>query len=486
LAWRAVAALALPVIVGCQTNNTERDIMARERRMQEDQMYAMEDYISQYQKLVCRYRSENATLRQQLQGERCFQQERRQPQPMPTPKNGKSSPKNGPRIDVPSTPNNQQKPATPQLETPEVPSLKETTPTNGGRTPDRATRFNNRQFQKPRILAASYNESTSKPEGSKSGGGAPTGVELTSGGAMVGEAAFAAGESSVPQSTVESFASNGNADESPAEVLLSGEVIANDNGGGPRLMIDVEPFTSAGQVVPFDGSVSLMLLSSDDGGGQRAVARWNFGPDEVQAAMDPAGTEPSMRFYVELPAGAEVGQATELWARLMPQAGAKLLAHASVELSQPGVFSSRTDKLWPSEESVITASYTEPSTETANTDSSENTEAADKMPHVDTVVNAADWTIARPGKPANLPADSNAKWRASSEQIPIVESKAIAAAPKRSATQPAKKSKSPSPAPPDIAERPAWSPERPSGSTLKVKEEGAAEVSSRPAWSSTR
>src|SRR5215211_3933533 len=66
-----VAGLALIVlaIVGCQSN-AERDLIARDRRMQEDQMWAMQDYIQQYQQLVCRFRSENASLRRQLNDDR--------------------------------------------------------------------------------------------------------------------------------------------------------------------------------------------------------------------------------------------------------------------------------------------------------------------------------------------------------------------------------------------------------------------------------
>ena len=34
--------------------------------MQEDQIYSMQDYIHQYQQLVCQYRNENASLKRQL------------------------------------------------------------------------------------------------------------------------------------------------------------------------------------------------------------------------------------------------------------------------------------------------------------------------------------------------------------------------------------------------------------------------------------
>ena len=44
------------------------------------------------------------------------------------------------------------------------------------------------------------------------------------------------------------------------EILLTGEVVANDDGGGPRLAIEVVPFDATGRVESFDGKVSLMLL----------------------------------------------------------------------------------------------------------------------------------------------------------------------------------------------------------------------------------
>ena len=67
-----------------------------------------------------------------------------------------------------------------------------------------------------------------------------------------------------------------------------------------------------------------------------------------------------MRFFVELPKETPIDAATEFWLRLVPRDGPKRLTHAKVELSQPGVFSSHTNKIWPAEEAVIAANYTEP------------------------------------------------------------------------------------------------------------------------------
>src|SRR4029079_7848953 len=82
------------------------------------------------------------------------------------------------------------------------------------------------------------------------------------------------------------------------DVLLSGKVVANDNGGGPRLEIDLESFDQSGPSARFDGNVSLALLTSE-GGVQHRIARWDFGPDDVRAAVDSTASKPTMRFRVE-------------------------------------------------------------------------------------------------------------------------------------------------------------------------------------------
>ena len=55
-----MAALAI-ALAGCQSGG-QSDLVTRELRMQEDQIYAMEDYLSQYQQLLCELRAENARL----------------------------------------------------------------------------------------------------------------------------------------------------------------------------------------------------------------------------------------------------------------------------------------------------------------------------------------------------------------------------------------------------------------------------------------
>ena len=127
-------------------------------------------------------------------------------------------------------------------------------------------------------------------------------------------------------------------------------------------MIDIESFDQSGRIAQFDGNVSLALITSE-GGVQRRLARWDFGPDDVRSAVDTTASKPTMQFRVELPAGTKVDGATELWAKLAPTNGARLFSHAKLNLTKPGVFSSRTDKVWASEESVVAASYVDTSTQ---------------------------------------------------------------------------------------------------------------------------
>jgi hypothetical protein len=418
----AAAVLALFAITGCQ-NNADRDLIARDRRLQEDHLYAMEDYVSQYQQLVCQYRSENAALRRQLAEETGVTTERNLE---PTPRSQPSGPTRQPtpQIEAPTAPGRSTKPPVkPNTKGPDVPPLGQGALINPNGSvpplPDAQLATYNASVYQLRPNTAGHQESTK---------------------------------------------------EDSHDLLLSGEVVANETGAGPRLMVDVEAFDQSGAVAPFEGNASLMLLSKNDDGGMHKLARWDFGPDDVRAAVDSSTSEPTMRFHVELPPDMQITGATELWVKLTPASGGKLLSHAKVDLSQPGVFSSRTDKIWKSEESVIAASYTETPVEPT----------AGPVIAINAPIKESAWATAEPGKPANLPTDSGepgAGWRASNELIPTVvaSSASSGTTPKNISTSSEAKAKDV--APPRVAQRPSWTPERNGRSSPPVK---------RPSWSVTR
>jgi hypothetical protein len=422
-------------IAGCQSNS-ERDLMARDRRTQEDQMWAMQDYLQQYQQLICRFRSENASLRRQLNDERSAPVVEREPQPVPRTPSNPPATNRAPNLPGSPPPGIEKQTPSPNIEMPDIPPLKQ------GASIDTRNRY-----QSP----AERESGQSEPDRY---------AQLASYEPPV--------DGPAARATSEPAASGTNISATSPDVLLSGEVIANDSGGGPRLMIDIESFDKSGHVAKFDGNVSLALLTSE-GGVQRRLARWDFGPNDARSAVDTTASEPTMRFRVELPAGTQVDGATELWIKLAPTNGARLFSHAKLNLAKPGVFSSRTDKVWASEESVVAASYVDTSTQPAETTAT---------------VNESEWSTAKPGRPAILPPESEEAtggWKAASGPLPAaVESTkpptTIWSEPQKSIQPASIQPASIKAAPVEVARKPPWTPDRPGTQSHAVG----------PSWSATR
>jgi outer membrane murein-binding lipoprotein Lpp len=318
LARKATLALCCAVVApllvaGCQSN-AQFDQAARELRMQEDQLYAMEDYVTQYQQLLCKYRSENAALKRQL-AERGVT-----PRTSPTQDRSLVTPPatGGPDIEVPAAPPTNGAPMEPPLDDPDVPPLGDTT--------------------------------------------------------------------------------------SVDSLMLRGEVVANNEGGGPRLVVEVEPRDAAGQSTVYDGALSLMLVEPNDDIGPMKLGRWDYRPNDVQTATDPTGER--IRFQIELPEDTPLPKASELWVQLV-QDGSRVVAHAELDLQQPSTFASTDDEspyqVAMEDRAVISAVYND----------------GGEVPPVRSEVLDAGWSIARPNEPAGIPGEGESEeWRASSEPPP--------------------------------------------------------------------
>jgi hypothetical protein len=419
--WTLLCAVLAPWASGCQSN-VQHDLVARELRMQEDQIYAMEDYLAQYQQLVCKYRSENSALRQQLRARD------EDTLPAPRPSSGRrdgGGATGGPAIEAPRPGTNGTRP--PQdLEVPEVPPLKETTSFDAG-----------------------------------------------------GEASLAAGESPEAEGAVQPVSGSEPAPRGRRieSVWLHGEVLENVDGGGPRLLVEVEPLDAAEQSVKFRGALSLMLLAPDAGGAPQSLARWDFAPDEVQSAFDEAAG-PMARFQLELPADTPISESTTIWVRLLPNGGEKRLAHAAIDLSGPGQFSSVSPSPRPAEE--ITATPRQLENATGN-DGLSGTAA------METDFNEGGWATATPGNPANLSdakEESSGQWRASSEPMPVAAARSRPARPKPRIDRTPRKSELPRPVAADVLKPPGWSSDRPDGASPEGPRTATRE--GRPRWSATR
>jgi hypothetical protein len=273
--WLLAGCAGVLLAGGCQSAS-QSDLIARERRLQEDKIYALQDYLADYQQLLCQYRAENAALRDQL---------------------GISAEAGGAGLDPPSARSRNGPPARPPR------------PRQGnepGPLPD---------FEVPRLDVPRIEAQSSLDEESAAAPANEQAIALVS----HDQAAPAAGP--------------------PLRVWLSGEVVANESGG-PRILVDVAALSDAGRAMAFAGPVSLMVLAPQGTGPPQNLARWDFSPEDARAAAEESPDPYAMRFRLELPADAAISQPAELWVRLLHEGGGKLLAKVPLDLARPHSFAS--------------------------------------------------------------------------------------------------------------------------------------------------
>ena len=264
-------------------------------RQQEDKIYAMEDYLAQYQQLLCEARQENARLRRELA--------ERKTSPTPTPADT-TGPKpwspdrdGGPAINPPGVPSSP--PATTPAGPPDIEPAEPLDDASG--EPD-----------VPPLDATSLRD-----------------VDLPSGEDQLRR------EPEVLMVWAEDPAPG-----PPRHVWLNGQVFPGDDRSGARLLVDVEPLADGGGPATFAGELSLMLLDPAAEPGSRSVARWDFSAAQIEETAERVANGRAMRFRLQLPPDAAVSGPVELWVRLVDDKAGKLLAHADVELGKRDQFSS--------------------------------------------------------------------------------------------------------------------------------------------------
>lgn len=431
-------ALLVTVVVGCQSGG-QHDIVVRELRMQEDQLYALENYLAQYQQLVRQYRSENASLRRQL-AEVNGAADGILSSPRDGESTGRSSGAGGPTLPKTNGRPQQETPAAPNdtdRAEPEIPPLEPMPPPASSSAASTA-------FAPASALAAE-----------EAGRAIVTQVRLVE---PVPNASAAAG-----QATSHCYS-------------LHGEILANDTGGGPRLVVDVEAEDSFAASEPSDDTLSIMILERPANAVPHSLARWDFTADEVRDSMTISDGRRLMRFYLELPNDFVSAAVTEIWARIVPQVGEKILVHADLNLQTPGQFSSQRDEL----NSIGAVRH-----ELANRNEPREAVPVAALQPLD----ESEWTIARPGEPAvgKLLSEPSEDWRASlAPSLPSKVAEASVVKPPRKVPSAAQLSGVK--ATPQQYVRPTWSPDRAGGkSTLSGRTaRHSTPPAHRPAWSPTR
>ncbi len=313
-----LALLSLFMATGCQKDVSQRDAYIRELRMQEDQIYELQDYMTEYQELLRRKRRENSRLQEQLAS-----------QSTTAPSHRSASEEGGERIDDDIDDDTDERSL---LDRP-----------GKAKTTDDETGIPKIDLGEPAMPEIDLGEPTTGPEElpeikARSGGvlrDRPTAVRQVS--------AYVAVEQDIEEESVDTetlFT------PPPVPIKLANscalyaeQIPVEPNGqekrSGAGLMVIVEPLTHEGSAGAFAGQVSLMLLDPIAGDNEKEIARWNFTPEEVEAAWRDASRR-VLDLPIAAPATVPIGRPLELWVRLLPiQRDQKILTHTGIELVDP-------------------------------------------------------------------------------------------------------------------------------------------------------
>lgn len=101
--------------------------------------------------------------------------------------------------------------------------------------------------------------------------------------------------------------------------------------GEATLVALVRPTAPGGEPARVDAQVSLLLARPDN---QQKLAQWDFTPQEIAAAWRVGVARPLLNLEIVLPDGVPMDEPLELWVRITDADGAKVLKRAEVVLNQ--------------------------------------------------------------------------------------------------------------------------------------------------------
>ena len=409
---------------GCQ-NGGQQDLVVREMRMQEDQIFAMQNYLEDYQKLICKYRAENAALKRQVAEARSSKQAPKEVDPSPEeePRQQSTPPKDVDQDqDSESKPNSDiemKLPPAPEIEDPAVPPLDTTKSTQADLNWGQEEELQTGRADSQVVTAAAIEPIVASEEAAPS-------ENTTETEPLVERVAL------IETTKARGLQPGSHLAHSSDLIWIHGEVVVNDTGGGPRISVEIEPLENAIGPGPFVGRAEVMVLNPTEEGTPQPVARWNFAADEVQAATSDSDDGRTIQFRLELPVETPPLGPVELWVRLLPAEGGKLLASVPLDLQQPGQFSSintdatsrhggeRVESLIPGHSQIPLASH----------------KPAPLHPRVAKSVDGDGWTTALPGEPSDAQCMAESQWRPSSEPIPAIVQAFVPASPNLAPAQP--------------------------------------------------
>ena len=303
--------------VGCNSGKQlQRDLVQRELRLQEDEIYRLEDYLETYQQKVRSLRKENSELKQQLAvgGDS-------------TAAPGASGTRDDNRLPASDDPlsNNDEEQVDKGFVPPEVPSIDFGTPTDPPVSPDGDYPVPPGNDAPPFQPPTSPATSSTLPEEVV----APLPTANTP---LLEPLRFA-----IQDETAKPI--GGYLVESPPvqQPLATIQHLGIQSEPGPpepdgqaTVIVRVIPEQANGKPLAFRGEASVMLrTAAAEQSPQVRVARWDYSSAEVtESAVESADGTMPLEFLVGLPANTPAGESLELWVRLVDAAGNKALGQA--------------------------------------------------------------------------------------------------------------------------------------------------------------
>ncbi len=294
----AVAIAIVVCAVGCRNNNSQREIFVRELRQQEDEIYQLEDYLAEYQQIIKQNRAENAKLRRELEELRGAKKATGDGQRInELPFGGAAGDRSPTPASSPDRVNGDGEMPPIELGDPVMPDI------------DLGTPISPEELNAPGEL----------PEGLQGARRLPAAMQLAS-------AESDNSEFIPPPLPVE-----------PADsVALYAEQAPTESQGDVQigLLAIVEPLRRDGGAGEFHGTLSLLVRDPLDDSEQPELARWDLSIEQVEEGWRD-GNRRVLDFALAMPPETPVGRPLELWVRLQPEGGEKLLSHTTIELSPP-------------------------------------------------------------------------------------------------------------------------------------------------------
>lgn len=291
LATRLCLVAMAASMLGCRNNASQRDAYIRDLRMQEDQIYELQDYMTEYQELLRQQRKENHRLRQRLEKQS-------------TGADGDDA----------------------QQDDDERSLLDRAVPIDSSNSGD--TQLPEIDLGEPDLPEIDLGEPL--PSGGAEELPAQPRDDLSHT-TVDGQTQLASATVFTPPPRPTALADSCAiyAEQMPLEPNGEGEPSAIG------LMAIVEPLTADGAAGYFIGEASLMLvdpLASDE---EWELARWDYTPEEVEAAWRDHSRR-VLDLPLAVPAATPRGRPLELWVRMMAAEGdRKILCSTAVTLIEP-------------------------------------------------------------------------------------------------------------------------------------------------------